>query len=90
MKHRKRDHLLDRLWQSLLEQAAHQVNAAMNRLDSIVMHRLEGEGRMAWMETYREIMEILEAMARAEDPEDLTAGFRSLSEQQVQAVRTYY
>jgi membrane fusion protein, copper/silver efflux system len=63
--------------------------AFREKLDEIGEHGLSGDGHMAWMESWSELMDHSETITQADDIEDARSAFRHLSDELIKAVHLF-
>ncbi len=86
------DHYLDgkeALFESNADAVSEAFQQAYKKLESIGMHRMDGDAHMRWMEQYEAIDGHLSHIAEAGDMERLREGFSALSHVLIEAVRNY-
>lgn len=79
----------DGLFNSDADAAADAFGRMQEELESIGLHRMDGDAHMHWMDQYEELESHLEHILDADAVDGQRDGFRGLSEVLIQAVQNY-
>jgi len=79
----------DELFESDLKSATAAFETFKEKLEEIGKHGLSGDGHMAWMESYAELMEYATSLTASSIIEEARSAFRHLSDELITAVNKF-
>lgn len=72
-----------------IEGATAEYQRFIEKLEEIGIHGLEGDGHMAWMESYELLVEHAETIIQTDDIDEARTAFRQLSDELIKAVQKF-